>query len=489
MFNKISLLILALLLVTVLIACSSNSADSSGNVTTAGDNSVSDEETTAGRLTDNLPDKDLDGWTLNIVAHHDGLSNESTIFATELNGEIINDAIYQRNSSLESRFNFTMEVIPGNGWASDYTMLKNSVLSGSGEFDLAFMLPYSVSGNLVFDGYLANMLDIEYIDYSKPWWHSNVNEMFTFFDYLPFASSDFLLSSYQYANILIFNKLMAENYSVESIPDHIRNGTWTLDKFKETISVFSNDMNGDGLFDVNDMYGFTTNFGYHAITWGYAVGEVGVKLADTGVTLGYQTERFSNLAEWLYSVLYAGNLTFEIGWDKECDIKWDENRVFIQAMWLADLEKYREYSSEYTIIPYPKYNETQELYHTYMDARAGAVAIPITADDESRANTGLILEALACASYNDVVPLYLESVTHSKYSRDPESIEMLDYISAGRVWDIGYTFFDPQEYSWVIHKKLKTSDGNLTSALASMEESATIYYEKILDAYKELGAR
>lgn len=487
----LTITVLSFLLIAVFIACSDNSTDPTSN-NGNDDNQVSEKvadgaETMESRLTDNLPDMDLDGWTLSIISHHDAISNESTIYSEELNGEIINDAIYQRNSSIESRFNMQIKVTAGTGWASDYTMLKNSVLAGSNDYNLSFILPYSVGGNMVFDGYLHNMLDVEYINYDKPWWHSNVNEMFTFYDYLPFASSDFLLSTYQYANILIYNKIMAEAYGTEDICDLVRNGSWTLDTFKEIISVYSGDVNGDGTYGVDDMYGFATNYGYHAITWGYAVGEVGIKLSDDGVTLGYQTERFYNLAEWLYEIFYNSNLSYEIGWDKECDIKWDENRVFIQAMWLADLEKYRNNTSEYTIIPYPKYNEAQELYHTYLDARAGAVAIPITVDDESLANVGLVLEAMSCASYNDIVPVYLESITHSKYSRDADSIEMLDYISEGRVWDIGYTFYDTGEYSWVLCRKLKSSDGNMASVLASMESSTILYYEKILDAYKDLG--
>jgi hypothetical protein len=276
---------------------------------------------------------------------------------------------------------------------------------------------------------------------------------------------------------------MQENYGTDNIYDLVRSGGWTQDKFREIIGVYSNDINGDGKYDVDDMYGFATNFGYHAITWGYAAGEMGVILSDEGISLGYRTERFYNTAQWLYDILYGGNLTYEIGWDLECDIDWDENRVFIQAMWLADLEKHRSRDSEYGIIPYPKYNEEQTLYHTYMDARAGAAAIPIDADSESIANVGLILEALSCASFNDIVPLYLDSVTHSKYSRDADSIEMLDYISAGRVWDIGYTFFDPNEYSWVLCRRLKASGGQVASTLASMEPAAMKYYEKILDAY------
>lgn len=470
-------------------ACSGDSGGGEGKIKTSGDGAapVTEAETGKKKLTDGLPDADMEGWTLSIVAHHDILSDESTIYAETLNGEVINDAIYQRNAAAEDRFNFVMKVSPGNGWATDYEMLRKSVVSGSADYNMCFMLPYAKGGAVIFDGYLYNMLSVENIDYNQPWWHRNVNEMFTFHSYLPFASSDYLLSSYQYANILIFNKGMADAYNTESIYDLVRAGKWTLDKFKEIIAVYSNDANGDGVRDVNDMYGFATNFGYHAITWGYAVGEVGVQLSDGGVSLGYKSEKFANLAEWLYDVLYGGTLTYEIGWDKECDIKWDENRVFIEAMWLADLEKYRDSNSEYGIVPYPKYDEAQPLYHTYLDARAGAVAIPITASDEDRSNAGMVLEALSCASYNDIIPAYLESVTHSKYTRDNDSIEMLDYIAAGRVWDIGYTFYDPGEYSWVLCRKLKASKGQIASTLASMEPGAMKYYQKLLDAYETVA--
>lgn len=485
-FSKpISIFLLIILLTGIFAACAQEaSAPENTQIITSVSTDVENEEE---KLSDELPDMNLDGWVLSIVSHHDSISDESTIYTEALNGEIINDEIYNRNSSMEERFNFITKLTPGNGWATDYNLIKNSVLSGSGDYNMCFLLPYASGGNIILNGYLHNMLSVDYLNFEKPWWHNNVNDMFTFYNYLPFVSSDYLLSSYQYANILIFNKIMAENYSTENIYDSVRNGTWTTDKFNRIISVYSNDINGDTVYDVNDMYGFATNYGYHAITWGYAVGEMGVNLSDSGITLGYQSERFYKTAEWLYEIFHNSNLTYEIGWDKECDISWDENRVFIQAMWLADLEKYRDRNSEYGIIPYPKYNEEQELYHTYVDARAGAVAIPVGTDSESISNVGLILEALSCDSYNNLIPGYLGTVTHSKYTRDEESIAMLDYISAGRVWDIGYTFYDNNQYSWVIHHKLKSSKGQLASVLAGMESKSLLYYEKILEAYKTLA--
>lgn len=489
------LLLLALLAPTALLtSCSGGS--SSGIAETSSDSGASDteaaetasSETTA--LTDGLPDTDLGGWEMRVLSHHDALSDESTITATELNGEIINDIIYTRNSSLENRFNFVYTVYPGSGWADDYNKLKTSVLAGSRDYDMSFLLPFASSGNTVLDECLYNMLSVPNLNFDQPWWHTSVNELFTYDGYLPFVSSDFLLSSYQYANILIFNKTMAENNDLPSIYDMVRGGTWTLDSFRSLTSAVKSDLNGDGEMTVDDQYGLSTNFGYHAITWGYAIGEVSVKLdaANETVTLGYQDEKFYSLCEWLYNLLYVSDEAFEIGWDKECDIKWDENRTLMQALWVNDLEKFRGCESEYGIIPYPKYDEAQEEYKTYVDARSGGCAIPMDADKETIANVGLVLEAMSCASYNDLIPAYLESVTNGKLVRDDDSIEMLNIIASGRVWDIGYTMSDTSSYTWIIFTDLKKSGGQVASSLEKKTEKTINHYNSIIEAYKELAA-
>ena len=84
-------------------------------------------ETEASRVEDGLPDTDLEGWTMRILSHHDRLSDESTIYAYELTGETVNDLIYNRDLSLKKRFNCDFELIPGDGWGNDQTMLEASV--------------------------------------------------------------------------------------------------------------------------------------------------------------------------------------------------------------------------------------------------------------------------------------------------------------------------------------------------------------------------
>lgn len=491
MKRTLSLLIAMLVALPLLASCGGADAETDAADTAADTTPVETEPT---RLSDDLPDVDLEGWTMRFLSHGDPLSNEDTFYAYELTGEVVNDAMYQRDIATKERFNCEFSMTTGTKWAEDVTMLTNSVHAGSRDYDVSFLLPFASGGSVIVNGVLYNMLEVDYINFEKPWWHTDMNNQYTLYDYLPFVSSDYLISSYQYSNALIFNKQMAIDYGMSSSDLYamVREGTWTFDAFEEIISQFTNDSDGDGAFTVNDTYGFASNMGYHAITWGYAAGNVSVRLdptAEPPVALGWDNERFYDTCIWLYDILYGGdNLTFEIGWDKECDIKWDENRVFIQAIWLADLEKFRDCESDYGVLPYAKFDEGQDKYYTYVDARAGSLAIPIDADKQTISNVGLILEAQSCASYYDTLPVYTDSIQNSRYARDAETVEMIEYIGAGRRWDIGYSFSGSDStYVWAIYRHLKTSGGQIVSSLEKLAPPMTQRFEEILEAYEQFS--
>ncbi len=491
MKKRLLCLLLAAMMTMPMVAC--GTADNmSGETAPEGGNAPTEEtvpeETEPVRLSDDLPDTDLEGWTMRILSHHDTLSDESTFYAYELTGEVVNDAIYDRDLAIKNRFNCEFTLTPGNGWAADINMLINSVNAGSKDYDLSFLLPFASNGSVITNNVLYNMLYVDHINFEKPWWHTDMNNQYTIGGYLPFVSSDYLISSYQYANALIFNKDIHTNYKMENLYDHVKAGTWTFDKFKEMIEIPTQDVNGDGTWTSDDSYGFASNFGYHAITWGYAIGDVSVHLDSGEVELGWDNERFYSTAEWLYQILYNSNTTYEIGWDMDCDITWDTDRVFIQAVWLADMEKFRDCESDYGILPYPKYDEAQDKYYTYVDARAGSMGIPLDAEPETISKVGLLLEAQSCASYYDTLPLYVDSIQNTRYTRDPASIEMIDYIGAGRRWDIGYSFSGGDStYVWALYRPLKPSGGQIVSSLKQLSKPMIKRFEDILEDYQALA--
>ena len=489
MKRTLALILAMLVSLPVLASCGGTAAETEPTDTTSADTVPA--ETESPRLSDDLPATDLDGWTMRILSHSDHLSTEDTFYAYELTGEVVNDAIYERDIAVKERFNCEFTLTPGGEWAKDVTMLTNSVHAGSRDYDVSFLLPFATGGSVIVGGVLYNMLEVDHINFDKPWWHTDMNNQYTIGGYLPFVSSDYLISSYQYANALIYNKKMAADYGVDNLYDMVRDGTWTFDAFERIITQFTADSDGDGTYTVNDTYGFASNMGYHAITWGYAAGNVSVHLdpaSDSPVKLGWDNERFYDTCLWLYDILYGSNLTFEIGWDKECDIKWDENRVFIQAIWLADLEKFRDCESDYGVLPYAKFNEEQDKYYTYVDARAGSLAIPIDAEKETISKVGLILEAQSCASHYDTLPVYTDSIQNSRYARDAETVEMIEYIGAGRRWDIGYSFSGGDStYVWAIYRNLKPSGGQIVSSLEKLGPPMTKRFEEILQSYEQFS--
>lgn len=476
-------------LLAVLLAASCSDGTQTADSTPVSTEPVTEAVTEADILA-YLPTEDLGGWQMDILCHEDHLSGTDTFTAAESNGEVINDAIFDRTKRIEDRYNMVYNVIPedaDSSWMAVRDRLNTSVAAGEDLYDLVIFYTYAMQSSIVADGLFYNMNEVPYLDFENPWWHTEINDTFELYGYLPCVLSDYSINSYQYANLLVFNKTLAANNDITNFYDLVRSHEWTMDTFLEIVKSVTNDSNGDGQMDENDTWGFATNFGYHALTWVYAVGEMGITLSEDGVKLGYQSEKFSNLTKWLYELLYTSDLAFEIGWDLPCDISWDENRVLLQAIWLNDLEVFREYNSEYGLLPYPMYDESQDKYYTYDDCRSAAFGIPVTAQTDNIAHTGLILEALSADSYYNVIPKYLDTVVTQKLSRDEDSLEMLDYIMDGRVYDFGYAVPDTKRYTWLFTENLKMSKGSLTSTIEKYSKATTAYYDTLLESYKTMA--
>ena len=132
--------ILALLLAVLMLAaagCSDTQPETAAEETDAVENPAAEAETEPETefLPDNLP-ADLDFGASSV--HTYGWEEVSIIefFAEEMNGDVVNDAVFQRNQTVEERLNVTLEytLAPGNNanhqaW-SNYVI--NSTMAGDG---------------------------------------------------------------------------------------------------------------------------------------------------------------------------------------------------------------------------------------------------------------------------------------------------------------------------------------------------------------------
>ena len=135
----------------------------------------------------------------------------------------------------------------------------------------------------------------------------------------------------------------------------------------------------------------------------------------------------------------------------------------------------REMRDDFGILPYPKYDEAQESYQTYIcDGNTTGFSIPITADAEK---SGMILNALNALGMSDVRPEYYDRALKGKAARDNDSVAMLDIIFNSISDDFtqfyAYCFGD-QESPWMMMHGSILNEKNLASLWTSEQAKETL---------------
>src|SRR5699024_4773908 len=116
--------------------------------------------------------------TLTILAYYAGKTPDVPLFAPEeASGDVVDDAIYERNVRIEDRFNCVIEEFdPGLAdWSEHTNFIKTSVMAGEDEYDITYN--HIIGGpNISLDGVFMNLYDLEYLDFTKPWWSQQMIE-------------------------------------------------------------------------------------------------------------------------------------------------------------------------------------------------------------------------------------------------------------------------------------------------------------------------
>ncbi len=89
---------------------------------------------------------------------------------------------------------------------------------------------------------------------------------------------------------------------------------------------------------------------------------------------------------------------------------------------------------------------------------------PVTTQDAERPS--IILDALAAESTDTVVKAYYDVALKGKYTRDEESVEMLDLIFANRIFDLGDTIWCADLRDGVFRVMFGANDRAISSKFA-----------------------
>jgi len=498
MSNKLKRTLAALMLACTVIsaaACSSGGTDTSD--TTAADTAANavDADTTAGetepeRLYPDVPDTNWDGRTFNVLGRtHDDPTRwffvNFEIFAEAENGEVVNDAVYRRNRDIEEKYN---AVIKQDLFVNPETDLVKLVQAGESSHDAAFQNQLRVTTSAQ-SGALMDMYSLDYLDFSKPWWNSELNDRLSICNKLYFTTGDFALVDKQRTSILFFNRDMADEYSLGNKFDAVREGKWTLDMLIEDSVKVSRDLNGDGIRNQHDQFGFGGEY-YNSSVMAFACDNIICgKDADDTPILKMEAGHWSESLDKIVKLTSNKDIMF---FEQDYNGKYDGDYYQMTEDLFKDgrllycstfVESFKDMSAdctdEYGVIPFPKYDEAQEKYYT-LSAQGLVITVPKTAKDPDF--SGFMLEVLSAYSSYTTLPAYIEVSCKTKYTYDADSAEMLDLTFDGLIFDLG------QLYNWgdvfnIPYNIGKEGQNNFASRYASLESAAVAAMEKTVDTY------
>ena len=465
----------------------------SNTATTAGggaDQEVSEEATTEERLYANVEAKDYEGHTFTFLS----LFNSSAdwidwiprdLVAEEENGEPINDAVFKRNQIVSEKFNVNFEEVSTTNAKTD---MQKSVKSGDDVYD-CFVGYFQDTISLAQGGNFLDFNTIPNIDLTQPWWDQNAVKSLSVGFKTYFVTGDIGVMDNDAASAIIFNKKLLKDHNLDSPYDAVKDGKWTLDMLMAMCKDVGRDLNGDGVLDFTDQYGFIDQRDA-AVSLFLGSGEnLARKDENDHPIFTANSERSYNVVEKVFDLMYQNSSINLHKFEGKYDIYAEQTKLFTEDRALFSwirmrvVETLRGMESDFGILPIPKYDENQAGYHNMVSKYTGnCFAVPVTAADPAR--TGAILESLACESVYTLTPAFYGINLQGKYARDEESREMLDIIFSTTVYDIGelYNFGD---FGWQLISMTMKDDRNYTSVVEKHLGKIDKDIQKFITAYEK----
>lgn len=473
----------ALALLSAVLLCAASCADASSQTDqtpkeTSG--AVTETETvseTEDIYADSLGDMDFGGSDFR-VRTIENINVHSYINVEETSGDVYDDALFTRNRAIEERFNIriTETIAP-----DDASKFKTVILSGDDAFEMGTL---RCTDALTWweDNLIYNISELPYLDLTKPYWAGKLNQSITIGgnQYTAIGAYDINVLDLTFA--LLFNKSMISDFDFESPYTLVNEGRWTMDAMLSMMTEVLADINGDGTMDENDRWGYLGDPRMVLPGFWIGAGEMSILKNDKDQPyINMTSDRFVNVF----------NRTFEIVYDEETRYKtkvidadvpsehikiFSEGRALFMDTSLFFIESLRDMESDFGIIPYPKFDEAQTEYYSRV-SYYWANVVPTT--NTHLEMTGAILEAFNSYSARYVVPAYYDIALKTKYSRDEESVAMLDLIFENRVVDIGDTILCADIRDGFIRQMFEKNNRDIASQLAKKEKTIQKIFDKM----------
>lgn len=447
MFRRAAAMAALFAALTAAVSCGESAAQPAEN-TKAVDPVIAESETVTEEaeadtfVMPDLPERNYNGEDFVFFVPGPGEVNANwtilDIYAESQTGEVVTDAVYERNLWLEENFN--IKIKQELCAQSVMSTVQKSVNAGDDVCDVA-LLPLTNGCTLGQKGYVYDLNTLPYMDLSHSWWDQSMYKDMSILGKNYVMTGDCTTADNEATWVLVYNKKIAQELDLDDFYSRVREGTWTVSVFYDYAKQAVQDLDGDGKYTLSDRMGLlTTSNTTQAMIFG-----CGRKLTtkDSNDCPMFITD-LDDLAEIGQHVgaMLSDKTTVNNATGGGNDLRhiYEEGHGLFYGEVLMHVIKMREYDIDFGLIPWPKYDDAQENYYTHVNnGAAKGIIVPTTHADTER--TGIIMEAFSAKSVPTVTHAYYNVALSYKYLRDEESIEMLDIILQSRCYDLAY-FYD-----------------------------------------------
>ncbi len=453
-----------LILASLLAAASCGSTQSDNTTDTTGGETTSAPETTRD-YPEIRPEMNYDGYEFRIIGCEGvyGTHNDYVIEDGEDTSDIISDAIYRRNSKVEDLLGIKITA----RWGQEIrNTVLNSVNAGDDEFDLVF-LPGGEIAASVSDGIYNELLGIDNVDWSKPWYDQSFISATSVSGKLFFMDSAISTQSANETSAIFCNKTLAEKYQLGDLYSLVRDGKWTMDKLYDFYTLADSDLDGDGkINEETDQYRLGGNKGISYIFFKGMGGDF-IRSEKDGLKLVFGEEANISRMTDVLTRFSPNTILFE---KKNYANKkaFSDRRLLFFVYALGSINWMRDLSFDFAILPIPKQNEEQEDYRCNVNCWGNSfMCLPKTVSDVERSSS--IADVLSAESYYVLRDAYVENAIKYKYSQSENDTEMINLILDSRVYDIA-VLYDIGELKSTFQTMFSSSGNQVASAYASIKD-------------------
>ncbi len=489
MASKIVSLILAVLMLCgVLVGCKSQEPEESDT-----------QQTAASVEGDHLEARDYGGQKFTILSRED----TDYEFVGELTGALVEQKVFERNKTVEDRFNATIEVITQKGAWENRTefssYVQNLIMAGNTDGVNLVSTHQAYLNTMALQGYALNMRKLPNLDLTANWWEPHYYEQASVDGKTYFAVGDINLSLYERLEVVYFNKKLATENGIEDLYATALDGKWTFEKLYNISKEFGGSKEAG-----QELYAVAMNC--HATR--ALVPAWNIKYTQRNAETGRDDLYLSGNQKLLdgYSRFYTlmMNTVSHNPYSSSTEMATqaplfnsDQILFWFQMLSATDELKKLEMDSEYGILPYPLWNESQYDNVGYISTTAdnhNGVLILSNLAEEHYDFTGMITEALCMYSRSTVVEAYYDTNLKYRTDIDPRVVEVLDIVRDGMTFSFAQAYSTSIDYLYSYYSRAWSNASNnngvpdkeLSVVIAKYETAQKTRLENVYAQYSQL---